>query len=117
MTSTGWTIVGVVLLVTFILSIIAALFVWRALKLYVDLVLQSPKWLVIVGFLLFPPAFIVFLVGLIPYSQWVARTDKEFADGLLEHTWQLFPPPKRIKGDEKTRREITKKRRQLGYWE
>lgn len=115
MTSTGWTIVGLTVLATLILAVLLALFAWRFLARYVDLVLQAPKWFVVVAFILFPPAFVAFLVGLIPYARWVARTDKELAGELEEHMWQLFPPSEHIKGDEKTRREVAKKRRALGY--
>jgi hypothetical protein len=115
MTSTEWTIVGFAVLATLILTVLLASFAWRLLVRYVDFVLQLPRWIVIIAFLLFPPAFVVFIAGLIPYARWVARTDKELAGELEEHMWQLFPPPEHIKGDEKTRREVAKKRRALGY--
>jgi membrane protein implicated in regulation of membrane protease activity len=115
MTSIGWTIAGFALLATLILTVLLAMFAWRLLARYVDFVLQLPRWIVIVAFLLFPPALIFFIVGLIPHARWVARTDKELAGELEEHMWQLFPPSEHIKGDEKTRREVAKKRRALGY--
>lgn len=115
MTSTGWAIVALVMIVTLLLTIAIAVFAWRLLARYVNFVLQAPKWLVVVCFLLFPPAFIAFLVGLIPYSQLVARADKEFSDGLTVFMWKQYPPATHIKGDEKTRREIALKRRALGY--
>lgn len=88
---------------------------WHGLARYVNFIIGAPKWLVVVCFILFPPAFVAFLIGLIPYSLWVQKVDKEFEEELTEFLWKRYPPSEHIKGDEKTRREIAKKRRQLGY--
>lgn len=115
MTTTGWIVVGVGLAVTLAVCAALAVFAWKLLARYVDWVFQAPKWIVVVGFILFPPAFIAFLVGLIPYSRWVEKSDKAFVAGVMEEYWAQHPPSDRLTGDEKTRREVTLQRRKLGY--
>ncbi|RIY41891.1 hypothetical protein [Neopusillimonas maritima] len=88
---------------------------WHWLARYVGFILRAPKWLVVVCFILFPPAFVAFLIGLIPYTIWVEKEDKKFWKEFMEFFWEQYPPSEHIKGDEKTRRQIATKRRQLGY--
>lgn len=117
MTTSTWVIVGVALLITIVLAIFVAIVASKTVTWYVALILATPKWLVVTGFLIFPPAFVLFLVGLFPYSYYLNKADKEFYDDLNEYMWERFPPPDHIKGDEETRRKITTERRKLGYYD
>ena len=111
MTQTGWIIASAIAVTTLVLCVL----LWNALARYVNLVLQTPKWFVVVCFILFPPAFVAFLVGLIPYNRGIDKEFNKIREGVLETLWERNPPSPHIKGDEKTRRLIAMKRRQLGY--
>jgi hypothetical protein len=115
MTTTGWVLIVTALVVALLICVVIVSFAWRTLALFADMVFRAPKWLVVVGFVLFPPAFVAFLIGLIPYSRWVDRTNRELAEGVIETYWAQHPPPERVKGDEALRRSITTQRRKLGY--
>ena len=117
MTTATWVTIGVALLAVIVLVIFIAVVAARSFTRYVSFILTTPKWLVVTGFLIFPPAFVLFLVGLLPYSYYLNKADKEFYDGLNEYMWERFPPPDHIKGDEETRRKITMDRRNLGYYD
>lgn len=111
MTQTGWIITSAIAVATLLLCVL----LWSALARYVNLVLQTPKWFVVVCFILFPPAFVAFVIGLIPYKRSVEKEFNEIRDGAIETFWNKNPPSPHIKGDERTRRLIAIKRRQLGY--
>lgn len=101
----------VVLLACAVLAVVAR----RLLLSYVDFVLECPKWLVVVCFILFPPALIAFLVGLILWSMREEKAEKDLVKGVTESLWAQRPPGEHIKGDEKTRRAVAANRRKLGY--
>lgn len=102
MSDGGWAILALVLAVVALFVAVLVVALWRSLARYVEFVWSFPIWLIVLLFVLFPPAFIVFVIGLVPYSQLVKKQDKEFLDGLKEHVRQVLPPSEHIKGDEKT---------------
>jgi len=108
-------LVGGVFLVVLLVCAFLALFAKRFLLSYVDFVLECPKWLVVVCFVLFPPAFIAFLAGLVFWSMREAKAENDLVKGVTEIYWQQNPPTDQIQGDEKTRRAVASARRKLGY--
>lgn len=102
MSDSGWTILALVLAVVALFIAVLVVALWRSLARYVEFVWSFPIWLIVLFFVLFPPALIVFVVGLVPYSQLVKKQDKEFLEGLENHVRQALSTSEHIKGDEKT---------------
>lgn len=79
-TTTGWVLIALLAFVLLSVLVGVALFLSRLLVVYVGWIHQLPLLIVIPAFLLFPPAFFAYLLGLIPYGRASDKAAKEFAE-------------------------------------
>ena len=113
--STVLWLAGGAILAVLILCVFLGLLARNLLLRYVDVVLGAEKWFVAVCFILFPPAFVAFVVGLIFWAMREKKTEKELVAGVTDIYWERNPPSERLRGDEKTLRAAAAARRKLGY--
>jgi hypothetical protein len=109
-----WLAGGAILAVLF-LCVLLGLLARNLLLRYVDVVLGAEKWFVAVCFILFPPAFVAFLVGLVFWAMREKKAEKDLVRDVTDIYWERNPPSERLQGDEETRRAVAVARRKLGY--